>query len=370
MKNLITQIVRILVSLTFIFSGFTKLVDPMGSAYKFQEYFGADVLNLEFLIPYALQFSIVLILLEITLGVALLFGYRARPVLWMLLILTVFFLFLTWYSAYFNKVTDCGCFGDAVHLTPWETFYKNVILVALIIYLLFQLCDINPVFSHSFARNTTIVFLVGFIYTEFYTLRHLPVIDFRPYAIGKNIREGMTVPEGASKAVYEDIWIYHVNGKTKEYTTEEKPWNIPGATFVDRITKTIDEGYVPPIHDFTMEHNGEDLTDKLLQEEKLLLVVMYNLDLSNKKGLKKLKEVTDKALKNGYLVYAFSASPEEDFQKIKQKYQLDFDLLFCDETTLKTIIRANPGIVMLQKGTITGKWNWRDFKKIKFDRKK
>ena len=125
--NVLTHITRLLVAVTFIFSGFVKLVDPLGSAYKFEEYFGADVLNLEFLTPYALQFSVILILAEIMLGVMLLVGYKARFTVWSLFLITLLFLFLTWYSAHYDKVTDCGCFGDAVKLTPWETFYKNVI---------------------------------------------------------------------------------------------------------------------------------------------------------------------------------------------------------------------------------------------------
>ncbi len=366
MNNIITQIIRIIVAVTFIFSGFVKLIDPLGSAYKFEEYFGADVLNLEFLIPYSLLFSVVLILIEISLGTLLLLGCRAIYTLWGLFFLTLIFLFLTWYSAEYNKVTDCGCFGDAITLTPWETFYKNVVLIVLIIYLLFKRWDIQPIFTQIFAEKIFLSLFIVYLLTLGYVRRHLPIIDFRPYAIGNNIVKGMETPPDAPKAVYEDTWIYNVDGKDKEYTTEEKPWEIEGATYVDRITKTIEEGYTPPIHDFTMERNGEDLTAKLLQDEKLMLVVMYDLNKTKKRGLKRLKEVTDRALHNGYLVYAISASTEEDYLKIKEEYNLDFGLLFCDGTTLKTIIRANPGIVMLNKGTITGKWNWRDFKKIKF----
>ncbi len=358
---ILAQIVRILVAGTFIFSGFVKLVDPLGSAYKFGDYFASDVLNLEFLIPYALPLSILLILIEIMLGVMLLLGLKPKLTLWSLFFLTLFFLFLTWYSAYFDKVNDCGCFGDALQLSPWETFYKNVVLIVLIIFLLFRVYDIQPIFSESFVEKVSFTLLIIFIAISFYVLRHLPVIDFRPYAIGNNIPEGMLIPEDAQESVYEDLWIYNIDGKDQMFTTEEKPWNIDGATFVDRKTKIIEEGYEPPIHDFTMESNGEDIKEQLLQEEKLMLVVMYNMNKTNKKGLSKLKKVTDKALQNGYHVYGFSASSEEDFYKIKNEYNFDFDLLFCDETTLKTIIRANPGIVILNKGTITGKWNWRDF---------
>ena len=362
--NTISQIIRLLVSLTFIFSGFVKLVDPLGSAYKFEEYFGADVLNLEFLSPYALQFSILLILAEIMLGVTLLLGYKPKVTVWSLLVISLVFLFLTWYSAFYDKVTDCGCFGDAITLTPWETFYKNVILVALIIFLIFRRYDIQPLLSETFVKRVSVFSLLVFIFIIYHVLRHLPLIDFRAYAIGKNIPEGMIVPEGAAKPVFEDTWIYNVKGEDKIFTTDQKPWNIEGATFVDRKTKTIEEGYVPPIHDFTMERNGEDFRESLMQEERLMLVVAYNLQKSSSKGLKKVKETTDLALKEGYKVYWFSASTEEEYLKIKEEYSLELDLLFCDETTLKTIIRSNPGIITLNKGTVTGKWSWVDFDEI------
>jgi len=358
--NIFSLIVRLLVSITFIFSGFVKLVDPLGSAYKFEEYFGADVLNLEFLSPYALQFSILLILAEIMLGVTLLLGYKPKLTVWSLFSITLVFLFLTWYSAYFDKVTDCGCFGDAITLTPWETFYKNIILLVLIVFLIWRVYDIQPILSETFVKRVSIFSLLVFVFIVFHVLRHLPLIDFRAYAIGKNIPEGMLIPDEAPKAVFEDTWVYNVDGEDKTFTTEEKPWNIEGATFVDRKTKTIEEGFVPSIHDFTMERDGEDLTEELMQEERLMLIVTYNLQKASPKGLKKIKEISDKALQNGYVVYGFSASTEEEYLKIKQDHNLQFDLLFCDETTLKTMIRSNPGIIILNNGTITGKWSWVD----------
>jgi len=364
--NIITQIARLLVSITFIFSGFVKLIDPLGSAYKFEEYFGADVLNLEILSPYALQFSIVLILAEIMLGVMLLVGFKPKLTVWSLLFITLLFLFLTWYSAYYDKVTDCGCFGDAITLTPWETFYKNIILIGLILLLIKNVYDIQPVFSEFFVKVVSIVSLVSFIFITFYVLKHLPIIDFRAYAVGKNIPEGMLIPEGAAKPIFEDTWTYKVDGVDKEFTTEEKPWNIKGSTFVDRKTKTIEKGYEPPIHDFTMERNGEDITEMLLKKERLMLFVAYDLSKADDKGLVNLKEVSENALQNGYTVYMFSASTEEDYLKLKAKYNFEFDLLFCDETTLKTIVRSNPGIVTLNKGVITGKWSWVDADKVKY----
>jgi peroxiredoxin len=158
-----------------------------------------------------------------------------------------------------------------------------------------------------------------------------------------------------------------VDGEDKSFSTEEKPWSIEGATSVDRKTRTLVEGYIPPIHDFTMEREGEDITDLLMAKDKLMLIVAYNLNLTDKEGMINMKGLSERAMENGYSVYCFSASTQEDYDKVKKKYDLDFDLLFCDETTLKTIVRSNPGVVTLDKGVITGKWSWRQTSNIILD---
>jgi len=295
----------------------------------------------------------------------LLVGYKSKLTNYSLLALTGVFLFLTWYSAYFDKVTDCGCFGDAITLTPWETFYKNIVLIILGVLLVLNHKFIKPLFGDKLAKRATYISLLASIGVVVYVLTYLPIIDFRPYAIGKNITEGMLVPEGAPKSIYKDTWIYKVNGENKTFTTEEKPWKIKDAVFVDRTTVLIQEGYVAPIHDFSMEIDSEDITEQLLQEPKLLLIVMYNLDLTTEKGLGGIKELTDRALEEGYKVYAMSASTNKEYLKIKEKHNLNFDALFCDETTIKTMIRANPGVMILNKGTVIDKWNWRSVSKIK-----
>ena len=165
--KLLVHISRIFVGAIFIFSGFVKLVDPIGSQYKFEEYFSQNVLDMEYLIPYALAFSILLILAEIILGVTLLLGYKARTTLWSLLVLSTVFLFLTWYSAYYNKVTDCGCFGDAIKLTPWETFYKNILLIALIVVMLFRMKNVKEIFPTKVSQALTILSLVSFLYITY-----------------------------------------------------------------------------------------------------------------------------------------------------------------------------------------------------------
>lgn len=318
--KIVVQLSRILVGALFIFSGFVKLVDPIGSQYKFQEYFSESVLNIEFLIPYALPFAILLIIAEILLGVMILIGYKPTLTVWSLFVLTLIFLFLTWYSAYYNKVTDCGCFGDAIKLTPWETFYKNVLLIGFILVLLLKIKMIQPIFKGSLPKVITFLSLASFLFIVQHVLSHLPLIDFRAYAIGKNLQEGMKYPA---------------------------------------------DGSIAPVHDFVLEDAQADLAPELLQEEKLLLVIVYNLAKSEVNGFPEIKEMTTKAIKKGYTVYGVSASFSDELTFVKEKYSLPFEFLFCDETTLKTMIRANPGVMILDKGTVVEKKHWVDIDQIK-----
>ena len=318
--KLLIQLARILVGGLFVFSGFVKLVDPIGSQYKFQEYFSESVLNIEFLIPYALPFAILLIVAEILLGVMILIGYKSKLTVWSLFVLTLIFLFLTWYSAYYNKVTDCGCFGDAIKLSTWETFYKNVILIVLIVFLLIKVAYIKPIFKGKIPKLITFLSLAGFLFIVQHVLTHLPLIDFRAYAIGKNLQDGMQYPE---------------------------------------------DGSIAPVHDFMLEDAQADLAPELLQEEKLLLVIVYNLAKVDVNGFPAIKKITTKAINKGYTVYGVSASFSDELTLVKEKYNLPFDFLFCDETTLKTMIRANPGIMVLDKGTVVQKKHWIDIDEIK-----
>ena len=360
----ITQISRILVGVLFIISGFIKLNDPLGFSYKLQEYFGADVLNIEFLIPYALGISVIVVVFEVVLGVFLLIGYRPKFTVWSLLLMIIFFTFLTFYSAYFDKVKDCGCFGDALKLTPWESFTKDVILLVLILVLFFGIKHIKPLLSKL---PTTIIALLSFLaslWFGYHVLMHLPAIDFRAYQIGKNIQEQMTVPENAQKPILEYTWTFNVNGEEQEFVTNGSYPSVDGE-YIGVETETIDEGYIPPIQDFSIESDEENLTSHFLEEEKLLIVAMYDINKAESDGVEKLKQFTDKAIQKGYTVIGLTSSGPEDKILVKQNYNLSFDFYLCDEKVIKTIVRSNPGIVILNKGTIVDKAHWNDIEEIK-----
>uniref|UniRef100_UPI0035944E8C BT_3928 family protein n=1 Tax=Pricia sp. TaxID=2268138 RepID=UPI0035944E8C len=272
----IVNISRILVGILFIISGLIKLNDPVGFAFKLGDYFAPSVLNLPFLEPHALAIAICIVIFEVLLGVILLLGFRVKFTVWSLLIMIVGFTFLTFYSAYFNKVTDCGCFGDALKLTPWESFTKDIILLLLILILFFGRKYITPLFRTNTIRIITLAAIVFSIVYGYYVLNHLPVIDFRPYKIGANIEEGMTVPEDAPKPIYDYVWRFNVGGEEKIIVTQGDYPSVDGE-FIDVETTEVQKGYEPPVHDFTIEQEGEDFAASLLQEPKLVMVIAYDL---------------------------------------------------------------------------------------------
>lgn len=365
MKNIIVQFSRIFVGLLFIISGLIKLNDPVGFSFKLAEYFGETVLNLPFLIPFALAIAVGIVIFETVLGFMLLIGFKTKFTTGSLLLMIVFFTFLTFYSAYFNKVTDCGCFGDALKLTPWQSFTKDIVLLFFILILFFNKKLIQPLFSNKI-QNILVLISIGLCaFFGYWVLNHLPVKDFRAYKVGTNIKKGMEIPEDAPKSVVEMTFIYDVNGVNQEFTDKNLSDIPEGATFVDRIDKVIVQGYVPAIHDFSMEKDGEDHKDELLEEPKLLVFVTYDLAKSDKKGMAKLEKLNQDAKAKGYKVIAMTASLEDEITQAKKEFGFTFDFYFCDAITLKTIERANPSIVVLEKGTITQKLHYNDSEDLK-----
>ncbi|SHG18155.1 DoxX protein [Flavobacterium segetis] len=365
MKNIITQFSRIFVGILFIVSGLIKLNDPLGFSYKLAEYFSEPVFNMPFFVPFSLALAIFLVIIEVVLGIMLLIGHKTKFTIWSLLLLIVMFTFLTFYSAYFNVVKDCGCFGDALKLTPWESFTKDVVLLFFILILYLNRILIKPLFKTSiqniiFYASIALCSLLGFI-----VLNHLPIIDFRPYKVGNNIQKGMRIPDNAEKSVVEMVFIYKVNGVDTEFT-EKDLMNIPeGAVFVDRKDKVITEGYVPPIHDFTMEKDDVDYTTEFLEAPKTILIVAYDLPNADKDGLAKMEKLYLDAKAKGYKVAGMTSSSAEEIGAAKKQFGLTFEFYFCDAITLKTIERANPSIVILEKGTIMQKVHHNDLSDLK-----
>ncbi len=361
----IVGIVRIFVGILFIISGFIKLNDPVGFSFKLEEYFSQGVLDLPFFMPYALAISLFVVIVEVLLGVMLILGHSRKFTLWSLLLMIIFFTFLTFYSAYFNKVTDCGCFGDAIKLTPWESFTKDVVLLVLILLLWYGKEYITPLLHNKVNTTLLVASLLACMGYAYYVLNHLPVIDFRPYAIGKNIEEGMSVPEGAPKPIFEYAWKFDVNGEEQIIVTNGDYPTVEG-DFIGVDTEEVQKGYEPPVHDFTIEQEGEDHAGEFLQEPKLVMVIAYDLRKANTMIFNEIKKMADSAKEQGYKVIGMSASGPDQTSALQKEHDLDFEFYFTDETTLKTIVRSNPGVLVLEKGTITQKVHYNDLDELPF----
>lgn len=351
MKYLI-HLLRFFLGVTFIISGMIKLNDPMGFAFKLEDYFAPNVLNLTFLEPYALALAILVCIAEIVLGVTLLLGYKKKLTLWLLLAMLVFFGFLTFYSAYYNKVTDCGCFGDAIKFTPWQSFTKDMVLLAVALVLFFWgQAYIKPLAKERTLLCLIILSVVGCGIFVYYVYNYLPVVDFRPYKIGANIPQGLLQPSG--KITYHMTVI--LDGKETNITnnTGQIPKNSNGE--YAKVIKMTSETPKPLMHDFYIEDKDRNsYFDEFMDKEKLILVVAYRIDRTDEAAFSKIKELTDRAMKEGYTVIGLT-SQLDLAQNIIKKYELNFDFYFNDGTTLKTMIRANPGVVWLNKGTIVDK---------------
>ncbi len=365
MKAFTTQFSRLFVGILFIISGLIKLNDPLGFSYKLDEYFSEPVFNMPFFVPYSLALALFLVILEVVLGVMLLIGYKTKWTIWSLLLLVVLFSFLTFYSAYFDVVKDCGCFGDALHLTPWQSFSKDLILLFFILILFYNQKYIKPLFSNKIQNILVLISIALCSFMGYWVLNHLPLKDFRPYKVGTNIRKSMEIPANAPKSVVEMVFIYKLNGADKEFTEKDLMSLPEGAQFVDRKDKIIVQGYLPPIHDFKLELNGEDQTDMILSKEKALLIVAYDLEKANVTALQKLNEFYKNAIAKGYYVAILTGSSTDVIAIAKKKYSFTFNVLFCDATALKTVERANPSFMILNYGTIKQKVHHNDIDDLK-----
>ena len=361
--RLIVNLIRHSVGILFIISGFVKLVDPLGFSIKLKEYFSEAVFDIPSLMPYTLLLGIFVIIFEILVGISLSIGFKINLTRWLLLLMIVFFGFLTFYSAYFNKVTDCGCFGDAISFTPWESFGKNVVLFFLVLIIFFNKDKIRSFTSpdaHKWILSTSLILC---LYITYDALTHLPIIDFRPYHIGANIKEDSQIPDDAPEAVYEYHWQFKIDGKKETFTTEGEYPDINGE-LIKVNTELKKAGYRPPINDFSLEKNGKNYTDEYLNAEKVLLICTYNIDLSNKKPWFKIGKLAAKAKEKGYKVAAITASSQSSQEELKKNYKLDFPFYFADETTIKTIVRSNPGVLKLEEAVIKQKVHWNDLNLI------
>ena len=475
--KILRNISRILIGIVFIFSGFVKVIDPLGYSYKFIEYF--DAMGLTFMSGGSLVFAMLMAAAELLLGIALFFNLVPKFSAWVLLLFMIMFTPLTLWLAVANPVTDCGCFGDALVITNWQTFFKNLIIDVFVVIIFLQRAKYKPAYNAFFQWSLACIFILAVFGLEFYCLKNLPIVDFRPYHIGANIKEGMSIPdyEKNNLPIIENVFIYEKDNIQKEFILKgSKLIDLSDNTehdysvftnewkFVDRKDKIIKAGYVPPIHDFTIQpvyiegfsaepaddifvnlndykfiysnkeglteqfginnlpdsswtfqtvainnnlitidvskivlnystpenteqlfsiknlpstnykflfaddyviqdnnpklKYGEDIANYILNNNNFsFLAIMTKLEDANENYLKSLDNVAIFCNENGYDFYCLTGSTEDGIRTFIEKHNPHYYFYNTDQTTLKTIIRSNPGLVLLRNGIVLNKWS-------------
>ncbi|MDD2549483.1 MAG: DoxX family protein [Bacteroidales bacterium] len=357
---------RYVLAFTFIFSGFVKGVDPLGSAYKFGDYFMA--FGLDFLMPFALGLSFVLCALELLIGLLLLFDIRTVLATWGAFLFMSVFTPLTLVLAIYNPVSDCGCFGDAIILSNWETFFKNVPLLIAAIILFRNRKYIRPKLPLLPELVITLMLIAISFIPPAHGYNNLPLIDFRSYKVGTHIPTAMEIPEGAPLDEYKTLLYYQKDDVVKEFTQENFPWQDTTWTFVESKSVLVKEGYHPPISDFVLtDLYGLDVTDSILSYPGYtMLVVAYRLNEANKEALSRFNELYFKAQEVGINFACATSSPADDIDRFISSTGVAFPFVQGDEIMLKTTVRANPGLMLLNHGTIVGKWHYKKTPEPKF----
>lgn len=355
MVRILDNIIRFIVGGLFIFSGLIKLNDPVGTEIKLEEYFGVFATDFgsffELLQPFALHIGMILIVLEIVLGVAVLINYKMKSTTWVLLLLILFFSFLTFYSAYFDKVTDCGCFGDAIKLTPWESFTKDLILLVLIAHLFFYRSRYEPILRSRSGNSIIIATTALSIYLGAFAIRHLPFIDFRPYKIGNNLPEQMIAEE---QPIIE--YVFEKDGKevkSLQYLSAKEGYKYISSSVLN------EEATIAKITDYNViDVEGNDVTSQTFSGVKLFIII-NDVEKSQLQYMPEITSLVD-ALEGKIETMILTSSGEEAFEKFRHEHQLAAPFYFSDATVIKAMIRANPGIMLLNNGTVLGKWHNND----------
>ena len=352
--KIIRQISIIIVGLVFIFSGVVKGVDPLGSAYKFHDYFLA--FNMSWLDWLSLPLGILLCTAEFLAGFSVISGIRQKAGIWVVFLLMLLFTPPTFVLALNNPVSDCGCFGDAIHLTNWQTFWKNVVLMIFTVIIFTGRKQITSLLKSSSEWIITGTVAAIFILFCLGNLRNLPILDFLPYKTGIKIADQMIIPEGAEPDKYQTTFIYEKNGEQKEFTLENYPADDTSWIFVDQKTVLLKKGYQPPVHDFTITNtDGVDITNQILADSNYsLFMISGKLNKADTVRVSEGFELGNRVSSMGISFYILTATASDELQK----YYNGLNFCTVDETTLKSMVRANPGYMLLKDGVIIGKWSW------------
>ena len=356
-KAVALYVARTVVGLTFILSGLVKAIDPHGTQYKIHDYLAAIPPSLSLPDMLTLLMSVSLSMVEFTLGAFMLTAISRRGTARLTLLFMVVMTAVTVWIYIADPVKDCGCFGDALTLTNLETLLKNIVLLALAALVAWRPTHIGRLMSRSNQMLLGQMLMVTPVALSFWCLYDLPLIDFRPYHIGADIKAGMEIPEGAEQPVFDTTFIMEKDGERREFTLDNYPdstW-----TFVDSKTVTVKEGYVPPIHDFSITAaDGEDITDMVLgREGYTFLLISPDLDKADDQNFGDIDQIYEFCQDNSIPFYCLTASTEKSQQHWQNITGAEYPFCMTDATTLKTMIRSNPGLMLLEKGVVRGKWS-------------
>lgn len=366
--SILVQLARILLGATFVFSGFVKAIDPLGSQYKIEDYL--ITMGLPSLLGLALPMAIFLVVLEFSVGVMLLLGIFRKWSSGLALLIMLFMTPLTLWVALKNPVKDCGCFGDALVISNWATLCKNVLLLLLSLVSFFCYRYITPLFGRKMEKIAFVfVLLFGLSFSIYGTLK-LPIIDFRPYKIGSNIPANMQIDPSKS-TVYKNVFIYEKNGEKKEFTEENYPWQDTTWAFVEMKTSIVKQGEKPKIEDFNIQElaynplaqkwgETNDLTQTVLNSPGYtFLMIASQLDKTKTNNLSYFQNINKQSTKNNVPFYLLTSSSVEQIKQWSNAHHPLSEFTFChsDERMLKTMLRSNPGLILLHNGTVVGKWD-------------
>lgn len=360
MISLLT-IIRIVVGALFIFSGLIKANDPLGLSYKMQEFF--ELWGYSHLNHHTLWLSITLNTIEIILGIALIIGWRMRIISWLLLLMILFFTFLTGYAHLSGKFKNCGCFGDCIPISPLMSFIKDLVLLALIGFLTWHRKRIAPLVPEMISLMILLLTAIIAVWIQYYVLKHLPFIDCLPYKEDKNISRQMQIPPGAIPDSFAMRFIYEKEGKTYEFDMDELPADLETYTYKDRKDKLIRKGNAePPIKGFSLTGiSGTDSTDEVLALPACVILIAEHFRVDKESWIEEFARVYESCIANGIPAFLVTTSIPMAKNAVSNTRFENIPVFTCDFTAIRTAARTNPALYYLENGNIAGKWGYADF---------
>lgn len=357
MMKIIRNLLRIIIGMVFVFSGFVKGIDPLGTVYRMDDYFA--VFNLPWMSVFSLHLTIFLCVVEFTLGISLLFNLWLKKTVWVLLPVMTYFTILTFFDAVYNLVPDCGCFGDALKLTNVQTFIKNLVLMGFVVPVFIWRKQYRSIFPERGDALIILLTVVVFSSLSIYCYRHLPLIDFMGWKVGNNVKKKDNQP-----VIFYVTYKNKLTGEEKEYIAPNYPWNdsVWLSQWIFKSQRIVDPNGDQSLTLRVEDEYGGDFTPVVLDNVDFqFILVAYDLQKTNIEGMRKILPFFKKALANGYAFFCLTSTPYSYIRKFKIENGTAFDYYLADDVVLKTMVRSNPGLILIRNGVVIAKWGFRDF---------